>query len=141
MNPEVRDERTYAIIGAAMEVHSTLEHGFLEAVYREALAFELESREVPFQKEVPLPIRYKGRSLGTPYRADFICFDQMIVELKALGSITGIEESQVINYLKATGLEIGLLLNFGAPRLQQKRLILSATYLRASASSTDTVES
>ncbi len=119
-----RDAETYAIIGAAMEVHRELGHGFLEAVYQDALAAELARREVPFEREIEIPILYKGARLASSYRADFVCFRTIIVELKALGAITGVEESQVINYLKATGIKRGLLMNFGTRSLQYKRLVL-----------------
>ena len=119
------DPRTFAIIGAAMEVHKQLGCGFLEAVYQEALAFEFASRQISFKREVCLPIQYKGKLLTTAYCADFICFDGVVVELKALAQMSGTEEAQVINYLKATGFEVGLLLNFGGRSLQHRRLVLS----------------
>jgi GxxExxY protein len=119
-----RDRRTYHIIGAAMEVHRQLGCGFLEPVYQEALALEFKNREVPFKRELKFPVTYKGFRLRTEYRPDFICFDSVIVELKALSSLSPVEESQLINYLKVTGLHTGLLLNFGARSLQQRRLVL-----------------
>ena len=120
-----RDPETYAIIGAAMRVHRELGHGFLEAVYQEALAREFELAGVAFRREVELPVLYRGEKLDVTYRSDFVCYDRIIVELKALNSITGKEEAQVINYLKATGYTTGLLLNFGIQSLQKKRLIFS----------------
>jgi GxxExxY protein len=119
------DPRTYAIIGAAMEVHRQLGCGFLEPVYQEALAIELANCAIPFRREQNFSICYKGYSLETHYRPDFICFDSVIVELKALGRLSSTEESQVINYLKVTGYETGLLLNFGARSLEQRRFVLS----------------
>jgi GxxExxY protein len=120
-----KDPRTYGIIGAAMEVHKTLGHGFLEAVYQEALNMELSLRGIPFQREVQLPIYYKGSILSTIYKADFICYETVIVELKALSKLSGTEESQIINYLKAAGFELGLLLNFGANSLEYKRFVFN----------------
>jgi GxxExxY protein len=116
-----KDPRTHAIIGAAMEVHRQLGCGFLEPVYQEALAIELANQAVPFRREVELPVFYKGQKLNASYRADFICFDEIVVELKALAKLGGIEEAQLINYLKATGLDLGLLINFGARSLEYRR--------------------
>jgi GxxExxY protein len=122
------DPRTYSIIGAAMEVHRHLGCGFLEAVYQEGLAIEFGQQNIPFRREVILPVKYKGRALVTKYCADFICFDSVVVELKALNRISGLEEAQVINYLKATSNEVGLLINFGARSLEYRRFILTSTF-------------
>jgi GxxExxY protein len=119
------DPRTYSIIGAAIEVHRQLGCGFLEPVYQEALAFEFSDRNIPFVQELKLPLAYKGRPLRTKYFPDFICFSAIVVELKALARMSGTEEAQVINYLKATGHEVGLLINFGRRSLEHKRFVLT----------------
>jgi len=118
-----RDPQTYGIIGAALEVHKELGHGFLEAVFQEALEVELGLKGIPFQREHAIKIFYRGKPLRTEYRCDFLCFGDLIVELKAIKTLTEIEEAQVINYLKATGFRKALLINFGAPSLQHKRLV------------------
>ena len=120
-----RDPRTYAIIGTAMEVHRQLGCGFLEIVYQEAFALELRYRCIPFSRELRFPVVYKGHQLSCGYRPDFICFESVIVELKALAQLSRIEESQLINYLKVTGYHTGLLLNFGSKSLEQRRFVLS----------------
>ena len=122
---EKRDEQTYAIIGAAIDVHKELGHGFLEAAYQEALEVEFKLREIPHRREESVPIYFKGKRLETVYRADFICFDSIIVELKAIAVMSGVEEAQVIHYLKATGLNKALLINFGKPSLEYRRLVLT----------------
>jgi GxxExxY protein len=119
-----RDPRTHAIIGAAMAVHSELGCGFLETVYHEALIIEFREREIPFEHEARLPITYHGSPLKTVYSADFVCFGSIIVEIKAIANLSGVERAQVLNYLKASGYHVGLLLNFGSPSLQFERLIL-----------------
>lgn len=117
------DPQTYAIIGAAMEVHSTLGSGFLEAVYHDALAVEFGLRNIPYQREPLIRLTYKGIDLQSIYRPDFLCFGSIVVELKALHTIGPIEHAQVINYLKATGHWCGLLLNFGSTSLFHRRLV------------------
>jgi len=125
---ENQDPQTYAIIGAAMEVHTQLGSGFLEAVYQEALAAEFQSRGIVASREVELPVFYKGQRLACSYRADFVCYESVIVEIKALREITGVEEAQVLNYLKATGMQRALLINFGRANLDFKRF--ASSYLR-----------
>ena len=121
----MKDERTYKIIGAAMEVHKELGHGFLEAVYQEALAREFKMQGMPNKQQQIIEIMYKGKPLEKKYQPDFLCYNEIIVEIKALSCLTGNEEAQLINYLKATGFEIGLLINFGTKSLEYKRLIYS----------------
>ncbi len=111
------------IIGAAMEVHKELGSGFLEVVYQEALVIEFESRGIPYIQESKLEVSYKGHVLTKYYESDFICYDKIIVETKALSELLGNNQSQVINYLKATGFKLGLLINFGAESLEYKRLV------------------
>lgn len=118
----------YAITGAAMDVYNTLGPGFLEAVYQEALEIELINRRIPFVPQKEPYISYKGRYLQKTYVADVLCFDQIIVEIKALDGLSSGEEAQLLNYLKATRLKLGLLINFGADRrLEWKRMAATKT--------------
>ena len=119
----ILSDETYKIIGACMDVHRELGCGFLEAVYQEALEKEFLRRGVSFDREAEIKIIYKGSALDKKYIADFICYGEIIVELKALHSIDSIHEAQVLNYLKASNLYIGLLINFGQSSLVQKRLL------------------
>ena len=120
-----RDPETYAIIGAAMEVHREMGCGFLEGVYQDALEIEFKQRQMEYVWEQPIPVMYKGNKLGTPYRADFLCFGSVIVELKAIKGLTNNESAQVLHYLKATGMKRALLINFGTAKLEYKRMIQS----------------
>lgn len=119
----VYKEEVYDIVGAAMEVHRELGNGFLEAVYHEALAAEFVERGIPFEREKNIQIFYKGVLLKKYYQADFVCHDKIILELKALSSLNGDHSAQLLNYLKATGFKLGLLINFGQKSLVYKRLI------------------
>lgn len=117
-------EEVYQIVGAAMEVYNQLGNGFLEGVYQDALAIELKLRDIPFKEQVPLDICYKGQPIRRQYMPDMILFDKIIVELKAISSLGAHEDAQLFNYLKATGLRLGLLINFGSEnKLEWKRII------------------
>lgn len=119
-------EEVYAIVGAAMEVYNTLGAGFLEPVYQEAFGIELSLRGIPFNAQKQLTISYKDRILNKSYVADLIVFDKIIVEVKALTNLTSREEAQLLNYLKATGHKVGVLINFGSDRrLDWKRMVFT----------------
>jgi GxxExxY protein len=118
-------DEVYRIVGAAIDVYNELKAGFLESVYQEAMEFELTWREVPFVAQAPLRIRYKDVVLEKHFTADFVCFGAVLVELKAIQQTTKADEAQVLNYLRATGLRTGLLINFGDPgRLDWTRFVL-----------------
>ena len=119
----LNEDETFKIIGAAMAVHQELGNGFLEAVYQEALAKEFQLQSIPYKREIPLKIYYKNEPLDKYYIADFICYNEIIIELKALSSITSEHLGQVLNYLSATKLKLGLIINFGKKSLEYKRVI------------------
>ena len=118
-------KEAFDIIGACMEVHKELGSGFLEAVYHEALLLELKNRNIPFKSNVKLKVSFKGKELQKVYFSDIVCYNKIILELKAMNGLVPEHESQVINYLKATNYSLGLLVNFGTKSLQYKRLILT----------------
>jgi GxxExxY protein len=116
-------DESFNIVGAAMKVHSTLGCGFLEQVYQEALEIELTKQNIPFKRETPLTITYNNVLLKKQYCADFICYDKIILEIKAVKEFDPIHEAQVFNYLKATGFKLGILINFGETSLEYKRIV------------------
>ena len=116
-------EESYKIIGICMNIHSTLGNGFLEAVYCEVLEKELVKNNIPYQREVKLDLFFNGEKLDKKYKADFICFDNIILEIKAVSFIHENFTKQTLNYLKATDKKLGLLINFGEKSLKYKRII------------------
>ena len=125
--------------GAGIAVHSCFGNGFLEAVYQEALELELAECGIPFQSQVKMNLYYRGTKLSKKYVADIVCYDKIIVELKAISSLTKTEDSQLLHYLKATGMQVGVLMNFGGYRkMEWKRLVYSDdTYLKNACLSRD----
>ena len=123
--PELKyKEEVFAVIGAAIDVHRELGAGFLESVYQEALEIELRARKVPFVAQQAISVRYKGLTLKKQYFADLVCFERIIIEIKALPHLSGTERAQLLNYLKGTGYPIGILINFGSHgKLEWKRLV------------------
>ena len=120
----LKDE-VYAIVGAAIEVHRELKNGFLEAVYQEGMEIELADRQIPFVPQAPITIFYKGRPLQKRYYADLLCYQQVPVELKVMERLTNKEVAQLLNYMHATRIRVGVLINFGDPgRLDWQRLVL-----------------
>lgn len=117
-------EESYRIIGACFEVYKVKGNGFLESVYQECLSIEFENRDVPFVEKTRLRLEYKGRKLKQEYEPDFMCFDQIIVEIKAVKQLTDEHRAQIINYLKSTGKQLGLLVNFGhCPMIEHERFV------------------
>ena len=118
-------EESYKVVGAAYKVYNALGHGFLEAVYQEALEIEFQRQGIPYEREKELKIQYDGVELKQTYKADFVCFGKIIVELKAVNALDDAHRSQVYNYLHSTGYKLGLLLNFGnSDELEKERIVL-----------------
>ena len=125
MTELVLKEEVYQIVGAAMEVYYRLGRGFLEPVYQEAMEIELKHRRIPFQAKKSISIRYREFLLNKKYEPDLVCFNQVIVELKAPDRLSRSEECQLLNYMRATSSRVGVLINFGSsPRLEWKRYVL-----------------
>ena len=120
------DPRTYQIIGAAMEVHRVLGAGFLELFYKDALKLEFTARGIPFKAEVPTSIEYKGHPLRSEYYMDFVCFEAVVLEVKARSNTGPADHAQVISYLASSKIRIGLLLNFGGEKLEYRRFVWTA---------------
>lgn len=115
-------EESYKIIGAAMEVHRLLGCGFVEAIYQEALEKEFALREIPFEREKELTVKYKGDTLTKNFKADFVCYNKIILELKAVKEFTDEHYAQIYNYLRASGMDLGILINFGASSIEYERV-------------------
>ena len=121
----IHKEESYKVVGAAFKVYNNLGPGFLEAVYQEALEIELQRQGIPYEREKELKIQYDGIELKQTYKADFVCFGKIIVELKAVSALDDAHRSQVYNYLHATGMKLGLLYNFGCPEeLEKERIVV-----------------
>jgi GxxExxY protein len=117
-------EESYQLMGAAFEVYKEKGNGYLEAVYQECLAMEFEDNKIPFKEKPPLTLYYKTRQLKQKYEPDYLCFDEIIVEIKAVKTLTDQHRKQIINYLKSTGKELGILINFGHhPKVQYERFV------------------
>ena len=123
---------SFKIIGAAMEVHKTLGCGFVEPVYQEALAIEMTKRNIPFEREKILDINYKGNKLSKTFRADFICYNKIILELKAVSDFTDEHYAQIYSYLKASKMDLGILINFGKASLEYQRIPASQKWMHNS---------
>ena len=123
MNEIIYKEESYAIRGAIIEVSKELGCGYLERVYQDALEVEFRLRNIPYEREKTIQITYKGKPLGEPYRADFVCYGKIIVELKAVEDLTSKHRAQVLNYLNATKMKLGMLVNFGEEFTNVERLI------------------
>ena len=120
----IYEQESCQIIHACISVHNELRIGFLEAVYQESLAIEFYNHNIPFEQEKKLNIYFRGIKLNKKYIADFICFDKIILELKAVAITTVEHDSQLLNYLKVTGLKLGILINFGEKSLKFKRFVI-----------------
>ncbi len=116
-------DESFAIVGACMKVHRALGAGFLEAVYEEVLEKEFQSQKIPYKRQVKLDLYYEGVKLKKQYRADFICYDTIIIEIKAVNQTPSVFYAQLQNYLKCTNMELGMLINFGTPSLTYKRIV------------------
>ncbi len=124
-------EESYEIVGACFEVYKEKGNGFLEAVYQECLGIEFSMQGIPFSEQPKLSLRYKDRDLRQAYQPDFICFGKIVVEIKAVKRLTDEHRAQVINYLKATGMELGLLINFGHyPKIEHERFLNQRSHAR-----------
>ena len=134
-------EHTEKILNSCMEVHNELGNGFLEPVYQEALEKEFKLQNIPYKREKLLPIFYKGQKLDKEYYADFVCYDSIIVELKAVINFVKAHKAQVLNYLKAANLKIGLLVNFGENSLKWQRITMFKEVALANSNPCDNNES
>ncbi len=124
MDDLIYKQECYKIIGACMEVHNELGCGFLEPVYQESLELIFKELGIPYEREKQLNIYFRGQKLNKSYFADFVCYNGIIIELKAISNLTGEHESQILNYLKITGFKLGLLINFGEKSLVYKRFVM-----------------
>jgi len=118
------DAQTFQILGAAMEVHRRLQRGLFEAFYCEALAIEFSLRGIPYEAQRAIQLEYKGYALKRPHLLDFLCFEAIVVEVKAVSGLTPADEAQLLNYLAMSKIKRGLLVNFGAKSLEHKRMVL-----------------
>ncbi len=124
-------EESYKIIGACFEVYKEKGNGFLEAVYQECLGIEFSTQNIPFSEQPKLALKYKDHDLTQTYQPDFICFGKIIIEIKAVKRIADEHRAQIINYLKATGMELGLLINFGHyPKIKNERFLNQRSHTR-----------
>lgn len=123
MSEFIYKEESYAIRGALFAVHKELGSGFLERVYQDALEYEFKERGIPYERERKIQIMYKGKPLGEPYRADFVCYGKIIVELKAVKTLEDAHYAQILNYLKATKMKLGILVNFHDMYITPKRIV------------------
>lgn len=124
MDNFVYSEETYKIIGAAMAVHRYFGCGFTEKVYQDALEIELQAQGIPYQRETPIQACYRGKELQTQFIPDFICYDHIVVELKAVKELEDYQRAQAFNYAKVAGLRVALLINFGETSLYHERFIV-----------------